>query len=322
MSARLLLPGAFAVLLLIGLYGKAIVVAAAPVPFHPDPEAGTFPPKWIAGLDCANDPKIQVHAYNDDFWILRQSKCAHFEAPFVYVIFGTEKALVIDTGSVASVGFGEAVLGLVDSWSQKNLAGSLEIIVSHSHAHSDHTAGDPEFAGMPNVTVVGHSLTEVQAFFGFDPAKWPEEQVTYDLGGRVLDVLTTPGHQVASLTFYDRRTQLLLTGDIVYPGHLFVFSQQDWGVFKTSIERLLNFAGKNPVEWVLGCHIEWSSQPGGCYPWGTAAHPDEHVLQLEPQVLKNIHENAREMGDTPVCGDVQDNFVIHPVYLCPISAGC
>ena len=138
----------------------------------------------------------------------------------------------------------------------------------------------------------------------------------------MLDVLTTPGHHNASLTFYDRRTQLLLTGDIVYPGHLFSFSQLGWDEFRDSIERLLHFAGSHPIEWVLGCHIEWSSQPGGCYTWGTASHPDEHVLQLSPQVLKKIHESAQSMGNNPVCGNVQDNFVIHPVYLCGIGGGC
>ena len=200
----------------------------------------------------------------------------------MYVIFGLEKALVIDTGAGGDPGYGAAVTGLVESWSAKNGVPGLEIIVSHSHAHSDHVAGDPEFAGVPNATVVGHSRPEVLAFFGFDPARWPAEQVTYDLGGRVLDILTTPGHQDASLTFYDRRTQLLLTGDIVYPGHLFVFSPLGWDRFRDSIERLLHFTGTHPVEWVLGCHIEWSSQPGAATPGARPRTPTSGCSSCGP----------------------------------------
>jgi len=325
MSSRIWLPTGFLVLALWGVIARS-VAAGPPAPLspaaHPPAAPGTFPPSWIAGVNCSTDPKIQMHAYNDDLWILRQSKCTHFESPFVFVIFGLEKVLVIDTGAPGDPGFGEAVSGLVESWSEKNGVTDLELIVAHSHPHSDHIYGDPEFAGLVNTTVVGHSLSQVQSFFGFDPGQWPEQQVTYDLGGRTLDVLATPGHHPASLTFYDSRTQLLLTGDIVYPGHLFIFAQSQWDDFKDSIERLLHFAGTNPVEWVLGCHIEWTSQPGGCLSWGTSAHPDERVLQMRPQVLKEIHDTAASMGNNPVCGNVQDDFVIHPVYVCGITGGC
>ena len=54
-------------------------VRAASTTLHAprDPEApGTFPDDWIDGTDCENEPPFQVHAYNDDFYILRQSKCA------------------------------------------------------------------------------------------------------------------------------------------------------------------------------------------------------------------------------------------------------
>jgi glyoxylase-like metal-dependent hydrolase (beta-lactamase superfamily II) len=321
MSSRFLLPIGFSALFVAGVLGKALLAASVPTPVFGEPEPGTFPPRWISGLDCPTDPKIQVHAYNDDLWILRQSKCTNFEAPFVYLIFGVEKVLMIDTGSSGSPGYGAAVDSVVSSWEQKNGITGIELIVSHSHPHSDHIQGDPEFVGRPNTTIVGHSLSAVQTFFGFDPGQYPDQLITYDLGGRTLDVMMTPGHHPASLTFYDRRTQLLLTGDIVYPGHLFVFSPAAWTDFKDSIERMLHFSATHPVEWVLGCHIELSSQ-GVCYPWGTGVHPDEHVLQLQPQVLKEIHDAAEAMGDSPVCGIVHPDFVIHPVYLCPINEGC
>jgi len=40
-----------------------------------------------------------VHEYNPDFYILRQSGCRHDEKPFLYLLFGSDKALLLDTGA-------------------------------------------------------------------------------------------------------------------------------------------------------------------------------------------------------------------------------
>ena len=46
-------------------------------------------------------PAFQVHEYNPNFFILRQSGCIHYEKPFLYLIFGRDKALLEDTGAGA-----------------------------------------------------------------------------------------------------------------------------------------------------------------------------------------------------------------------------
>jgi len=33
-------------------------------------------------------PDWQVHEYNADFYIIRESGCTHYEKPFIYLIFG------------------------------------------------------------------------------------------------------------------------------------------------------------------------------------------------------------------------------------------
>lgn len=60
----------------------------------------------------------------------------------------------------------------------------------------------------------------MKPFFGI--AHWPEEIVPYDLGGRVLDIISIPGHDVNSIAVYDRQTGVLLTGDSLYPGRVYV----------------------------------------------------------------------------------------------------
>jgi hydroxyacylglutathione hydrolase len=280
-------------------------------------QPGTFPDHWINGVGCATEPDFQVHAYNEDLFIIRQSKCAIFEAPFLYLIFGDERALLLDTGSSANLDLWGTVDGIVQRWLAKRGQSAIRLIVGHSHSHGDHYLGDPQFVGQPYVEeIAGLDLLAVKEFWGFD--LFPGGTASIDLGNRVIDVLGTPGHQAASVSLYDRRTRLLMTGDIVYPGHLFFWSQPDWSAFVSSIERLAIFASENPVEWIVGCHIETRATPFAPYSWGTHMQPDEHPLQLAPEELMEILFASFSMGSTPHC-EIFDEFVIHPVYLCGIS---
>jgi len=279
---------------------------------HPPEQAGSFPAAWVHGADCASDPLIQVHAYNEDLYVLRQSKCATFEAPFVYLVFGEERALLLDTGATADGPLWETVEGLVAQWLERREQGFVELIVAHSHSHGDHVAGDGLFAGRELVsTVVTLERPGVLAFWGFE--HYPDDAATLDLGGRVLDVLGTPGHKDDGVTLYDRRTHLLFTGDLVYPGHLFVFTPEEWPDFVASLRRLVAFAAEHPVEHVLGCHVEMGAAPRASFAYGTVRQDDEHPLQLDADVLLRVLEAAEAMGETPRC-EVHDDFVIHPVF--------
>ena len=108
---------------------------------------------------------------------------------------------------------------LLDPWVESNPACPAEAkkldrvdVVTISHGHGDHIAGDSQFIGQPNTVVVGTSQTAVKNFFGI--VTWPTQIVAYDLGGgRVLDVIPIPGHQSAHIALYDRQTGILLTGD-------------------------------------------------------------------------------------------------------------
>jgi len=321
------LVAVFAPLLALGVVRS--LEATAPPPFEameasmaslrastPPRAGGGFPARWNAGNDCANEPYWQFHNYNDDLYIIRQSKCTIFEAPFLYLIFGEDNVLLMDTGAVASLDVWQAIKQGLEHWSSVSGKAAPPLIVAHTHTHPDHIQGDWSFAGQPGVQeVVGLDQSSVESFWGFQD--FPNDVPTIDLGNRVLDVLGTPGHQAASVTLYDRETQLLLTGDIVYPGHLFVFTESDWTDFRLSIQRLVQFAMANPVQWVLGCHIEFSNTPYEPYAWGTSVHPDEHELELAPDVLVRILRACRKQGADPSCTIYKD-FVIHPVYKCGI----
>ena len=219
-------------------------------------EGGSLQVSWMHGsANCAQDqnPEVQVHAYNATTHIIRQNKCDNFEAPFIYVLSGSTHALVLDTGATTSATLRTTV---------RNLVGTRQLVVAHSHNHGDHVAGDATFAGQPSTMVVGRTRAAVQAAFGI--VNWPTDPGMLDLGGgRVLDVLAIPGHQAEHIAFYDRRTGLLLTGDSLYPGLLFI---NDWATYRTSISRLADFIAGRPVAHVLGAHVEMTRDSEGQLP--------------------------------------------------------
>ena len=256
---------------------------------------------WIHGSEAAKyntDPDIQVHACDEHTYILRQNKAVHYEAPFMFLLFGAAKAVLLDTGATANPGFfplRRTVDEIIDGWlAEHPHPGDYGLLVLHTHGHGDHTAADGQFTGRPNTVLVGAARDAVWPYFGFDTE--PDSVAEADLGGRVLDCLGTPGHHNAAVTFYDRYTGILFTGDTVYPGRLYVF---DWPAFARSIDRLAGWCAQRPVSHLLGCHIEMTRTPGQDYPVGWTYQPDEPPLQLTPDHLAQIQGTLKAHDGQP-----------------------
>ncbi|AXT20482.1 MBL fold metallo-hydrolase [Flavobacteriaceae bacterium AU392] len=267
---------------------------------------------WIHGsenCDTNTDPSIQVVQYNANTWILRQNKCLNYEAPFMFLFIGQEKTLLIDTGATKeaeSFPLYNTVNKIIQNWQNHNNT-TVELIVAHTHGHGDHFAADEQFQNKPNTTVIGLKQTDVSSFFNIKD--WPNEQVIFNLGNRELNIIPIPGHQKASIAIYDPETQLLLTGDTVYPGRLYI---EDWQVFKQSIKTLVEFTKINSVSYILGNHIEMTTAPGVDYPIGTKYHPEEQTLPLKVSDLVELHTTLETLGDTPT-RKALNKLIIFPV---------
>jgi hydroxyacylglutathione hydrolase len=275
------------------------------------PIQGSLDVRWIHGAPskrAARDPKIQVHYYDEHTIILRQSKSVHYEAPFLYLLFGNDRALLLDTGATpdaAQFPLRQTVDRLLADWLSQHARERYELIVAHTHGHGDHVAGDGQFADRPDTTVVGRELEAVQAFFGF--TSWPEQIVAFDLGGRVLEVTGSPGHHRAAVTIYDPWSGFLLTGDTVLPARLYV---QDYALFRASVERMIEIARTRPVTHVMGCHVEMTQLPGRDFPLGATYQPGERPLELSVTRLTAVGEaTAAVAGQRGV--HRFDDFVIY-----------
>ncbi len=104
-----------------------------------------------------------------------------------------------------------------------------------THGHIDHAGGARECASALGVNIVGphkddapllDDLASQAEMFGFPPVKgvepdqWLEEGDVITLGEVKLEVIHTPGHAPGHVSFYERRSRILQSGDVIFNGSI------------------------------------------------------------------------------------------------------
>ena len=186
-----------------------------------------------------------------------------------YLILGTTRALLFDTG-----------MGIGDLKALTGKLTRLPIVVLNSHTHDDHVGNNWQFATVYGVDTeftrlnAKGSRADAQAEIapvevcgtlpaGFDRSayatrpwkivKWMHDGARIDLGGRMLEIVATPGHTPDSITLFDRANGLLFTGDTYYPGTIWIYRQEtDLAAYGNSVRKLA--ALEPQVKMVLGAH--------------------------------------------------------------------
>ena len=249
------------------------------------PAAADWPAmRWDPGAEQCKvheQMRVESHVYDATTAVIRENPCVDHEANVLYLLTGSNRALLIDTGAeqrqeLAPVA--STVARLLDAAGRRD----LPLLVVHTHGHLDHRAGDAQFAQLPGVTIAPIESGPLRSFFGF--RDWPRDIVQLDLGGRVIDVIPTPGHHRDHVVFYDRNTQLLFSGDFLLPGRLLV---DDLDAYRASARRVADFALSHPVRYVLGAHIELDAK-GDLFSFGATYHPDERALPLASADLQAL----------------------------------
>ncbi|WP_082736271.1 MBL fold metallo-hydrolase [Blastomonas sp. CCH3-A3] len=301
MTAKSRIPGFAGLAVVLATSGGLAAEPAAPLP-------RLFAERWIDGTNGA-EPVAQVQSLDADTFVIRQSVKTNFEAPFLYLLFGRDKALLIDTGAEGGV-IRPVVDRVIAEWLAAHGRQAIPLVVAHSHAHGDHIAGDAAFRDRPDTVLVGLKPADVAAFFGIK--RWPGDIATFDLGGRALSIIPTPGHQAAAMMVYDPRLKILLSGDTLYPGRFYV-PVNFLGDNRASIDRLSAFVRTHPIRAVLGAHIEMTRAPGRDYAHEALEHPNEHPLELPASEIAKLRQGLRAKLDTPGQSQVHDRFIIVPV---------
>jgi glyoxylase-like metal-dependent hydrolase (beta-lactamase superfamily II) len=180
----------------------------------------------------------------------------HSEEVISYLILGSERAVLFDTG-----------MGIGNIQAEVERLSDLPLVVVNSHSHYDHVGDDHRFGEVWafdddfEVSRIEEGLSRAQCAHylppdsylklppGFDPATYEirpspvarrlHHRDRIELGGRTLTVHHTPGHSPGSLCLLDSRDGLLFSGDTFYPGMLYAhLVGSDFGDYVRSIQYL------------------------------------------------------------------------------------
>ena len=214
-----------------------------------------------------SDPWFEVYKVGPDTYAIYEPHQS--EEVISFLILGKQRALLFDTG-----------MGISDIRKVTRELTSLPIIVLNSHTHNDHVGGNWQFDTIYSTDTdfsrknAKGSTEDAQAEiapgqicgqlpFNFDAKsyrtkRWTITKYIYDgdkidLGARIIEVLSTPGHTPDAISLLDRGNALLFTGDTYYPAPVWLFRPEtDFTGYEHSIQRL---AGLVPqVKIVLGAH--------------------------------------------------------------------
>ncbi len=192
-----------------------------------------------------------------------------FEEVISYLIVGEKRALLFDTG-----------MGISDIKKVVSELTKLSVIVLNSHTHNDHVGGNWQFAEIYGMDAdftrsnakgshedAQEELTPTSICGdlprGFNPKTYEtkpwkisrtiRDGESIDLGGRSIEVLSTPGHTPDAICLRDRKNGLLFTGDTYYPAPIWLFRPEtDLDAYVASVKRLATLAPQ--LRLVLGAH--------------------------------------------------------------------
>ncbi|GFI55167.1 hydroxyacylglutathione hydrolase GloC [Clostridiales bacterium] len=214
------------------------------------------------------------------------SEYRHWEETHCYLVNGTERSLLIDTG-----------LGICNIHDVITRFTNKPIIAVATHIHWDHIGGHKYF---PNFYAHSAELNWLNGEFplsaetirsmvvdrcdlpdGFDvstytmfqgtPAKVLKDGDRIDLGGRVIEVLHTPGHSPGHMCFWEQAKGYLFTGDLVYKDTLFAYyPSTEPTAYLNSLEKIAVLPAKK-------------------------VFPAHHSLDIEPEIILRMRNAFREL---------------------------
>ena len=154
----------------------------------------------------------------------------------VYLLAGTESALLVDTGMTLKNARAIAE-GLTDK--------PLQLI--NTHGDPDHIAGNGAFERF-----YMHPAEEenYRAFGGQGELVPVGDGDVLDLGGREIEIIALPGHTPGSIALLDRSRRALVSGDSVQNGGIFMFGPgRDLRQLRTSLRKLQRRVGEFDAVW-------------------------------------------------------------------------
>lgn len=216
------------------------------------------------------------------------SEYRHWEETHCYLLNGENNSLLIDTG-----------LGICNIYDEVIKLTDKPVIAAATHIHWDHIGGHkffPEFYAhqaelgwlngefplsaetVRNMVVDRSDLPKEFDVSGYNmfqgmPSRILEDGDIIDIGGRMVEVLHTPGHSPGHMCFWEKERGYLFTGDLVYKDTLLAYyPSTDPIAYLASLERIAEL----PVSRVFPAH---------------------HSLDIKPEIITRMRDAFRDIKE-------------------------
>lgn len=225
-----------------------------------------------------------IDRIDNETYIISEYK--HWEETHAYLLNGRDYSLLIDTG-----------LGIKNIHDEVIKLTKKPVIAVATHVHWDHIGGHAYFPDfyvheeevnwltgdfpLTMEQIKGYVVERCElpedfnideyVFFQGDATRVLQDNDVIDIGGRLIEVLHTPGHSPGHMCFYERDRGLLFTGDLAYKDTLFAYyPSTDPIAYLKSIERVAAL----PIK---------------------AVFPAHHSLDMKPEILGRMCRAFREI---------------------------
>lgn len=237
------------------------------------------------------DSNVMFNQIDDHTWVGTGNLCYNES---LYLIEGNDKAILIDAGTKIP-----GLKKIVESITSK------PVTLLATHVHSDHTGeAINEFDKIyisPGDTVM--IPANVKDFFKGE-ILYLKDGEKIDLGGRVIDVIFTPGHTYGSVSFFDKEKGYGFSGDAFGSGNLLVFT--DFTTLKNGCEKVIPYLEKNKIKFMYPGHY-----------WGDNLETTQRVKDLKSisdDVLSGKIKADKNTGDNYGLDNIIDKFGVKVNY--------
>ena len=222
------------------------------------------------------------------------SEYRHPEETHCYLLCGSEKALLIDTG-----------LGICNIYNEVIKLTEKSVSAVSTHVHWDHIGGHRYFENfyaheaeqkwlcgefpLP-IALIQKMITdaydlpsnyvvEKYKIFQGNPNELLEDGDVIELGDRKIKVIHTPGHSPGHMCFFDETNKYMFTGDLIYKGTLFAnYQSTDPQEYLASVNKLLTYNADR-------------------------IFPGHHTLNISPEFVEQVKNALQKLNN--------DNLLCH-----------
>lgn len=121
------------------------------------------------------------------------AELGHYEKVISYLFVGKRGCLLIDSG-----------MGIENIYLQVKKITKLPITLINTHGHYDHVGGNKYFKNVRN----------------------PKNEEIINLYPFIFRIIITPGHTPDSICLYEQTKKLLIAGDTLYPGPIYLHLEE------------------------------------------------------------------------------------------------